>query len=293
MSEQLKPCPFCGSEDIRRARRYCECNDCEAMGPDALDGESVADAWNCRANDQIASQLQDAEKHVTELLKIRAKMSSRISDLEKRNSHADGLLALRYEQLKDARKERDRLQDEVDRLKKFHMGVDKAKGQSASFCQTYQAPIYSSQSWWNEKLAKAKEECPTPTENKKEIEDIKAKLAQETYLRERDQDLHVEVNRERNAKLRRRVSELETKMSIAENHIKALEEAPADDLSKREEPLKKGDIVQSVIGGPKMIVVWVEEDKEQASLQYWNESQGTVLWNTLPLKSLKRVEADK
>lgn len=62
MSEQLKPCPFCGSEccyDFSWEINYCwyRCESCGAMGPEALyqEGESAenevsaAAQWNRRA----------------------------------------------------------------------------------------------------------------------------------------------------------------------------------------------------------------------------------------------------
>jgi hypothetical protein len=35
MSEELKPCPFCGSTDVEvwPVDEYVKCNDCEAEGP--------------------------------------------------------------------------------------------------------------------------------------------------------------------------------------------------------------------------------------------------------------------
>ena len=60
--EQLKPCPFCGSdatievlqraiEELTRYRIECKCCWC-ATGWDYLSEEMVIEAWNRRANDE-------------------------------------------------------------------------------------------------------------------------------------------------------------------------------------------------------------------------------------------------
>lgn len=56
MSEDLKPCPFCGSKNIRfkDTRGWLEtcgeCEDCGALGPDGDidDVSSAVAAWNTR-----------------------------------------------------------------------------------------------------------------------------------------------------------------------------------------------------------------------------------------------------
>jgi len=59
MSDELKPCPFCGGEgvevlDHRERGRPCsvECLECNAStGPQLTDGDAVA-AWNRRAGEE-------------------------------------------------------------------------------------------------------------------------------------------------------------------------------------------------------------------------------------------------
>jgi Lar family restriction alleviation protein len=54
MSEELKPCPFCGStdEEVWQVDEYVKCNDCEAEGPWSFEqGETEAvELWNRRAD---------------------------------------------------------------------------------------------------------------------------------------------------------------------------------------------------------------------------------------------------
>ena len=58
MSEQLKPCPFCGGADIRPFDNSVVCNSCSASGPDlghCVGAECRNDAiaaWNRRAEAQ-------------------------------------------------------------------------------------------------------------------------------------------------------------------------------------------------------------------------------------------------
>ena len=54
MSEDLKPCPFCGSTDLHMqdVDRFLQCYNCDATGPwhiDQTEAEAVA-AWNRRAD---------------------------------------------------------------------------------------------------------------------------------------------------------------------------------------------------------------------------------------------------
>lgn len=45
----LKPCPFCGSEDLQVRKSYVECLGCGTMGPDKSDDASACTLWNQRA----------------------------------------------------------------------------------------------------------------------------------------------------------------------------------------------------------------------------------------------------
>lgn len=79
MSEDVKPCPFCGSgevtmsysatmESIAPKARFIECDECGACGPnwDVIDGDACAaadraqDAWNTRASTQRAERFAEA-----------------------------------------------------------------------------------------------------------------------------------------------------------------------------------------------------------------------------------------
>ena len=55
MTDKLKPCPFCGSEDLEDRRGFIKCNSCGVEGPvfaiggkhDDVRKEAIA-AWNKR-----------------------------------------------------------------------------------------------------------------------------------------------------------------------------------------------------------------------------------------------------
>jgi Lar family restriction alleviation protein len=52
----LKPCPFCGSTDVRilgvRGFRFGHCYRCKADGPTTYPRQEAADKWNERATDK-------------------------------------------------------------------------------------------------------------------------------------------------------------------------------------------------------------------------------------------------
>ena len=53
MTDKLKPCPFCGNEDVHtkfidRVMAAVECNYCGARGPVIYLELSATDAWNTR-----------------------------------------------------------------------------------------------------------------------------------------------------------------------------------------------------------------------------------------------------
>ena len=52
MSEALKPCPFCGSDDVAAGLgvKYAECNTCDAFGPTAAYPDNAIGAWNTRTD---------------------------------------------------------------------------------------------------------------------------------------------------------------------------------------------------------------------------------------------------
>lgn len=45
---KLKPCPFCGSDDLKYTSYYVECNNCKALGPDKTDVTTAEMHWNSR-----------------------------------------------------------------------------------------------------------------------------------------------------------------------------------------------------------------------------------------------------
>jgi len=54
MSEELKPCPFCGSTNLGFLSLFAwevQCNLCLAEGPKADTREEAIAAWNRRANE--------------------------------------------------------------------------------------------------------------------------------------------------------------------------------------------------------------------------------------------------
>lgn len=61
MSEKLKPCPFCGSANLRAWDNTVVCRDCDATGPDLghcvgpVCREQSMDAWNRRHQEQETS----------------------------------------------------------------------------------------------------------------------------------------------------------------------------------------------------------------------------------------------
>lgn len=46
---ELKPCPFCDSEDLTHYNAYVLCNACNANGPDSTAEVTSAAVWNKRA----------------------------------------------------------------------------------------------------------------------------------------------------------------------------------------------------------------------------------------------------
>lgn len=51
MTEALKPCPFCGSEDVYSYDpEWVTCPNCGAEGPPEVTCELAIKSWNCRAS---------------------------------------------------------------------------------------------------------------------------------------------------------------------------------------------------------------------------------------------------
>jgi Lar family restriction alleviation protein len=87
MSEQLKPCPFCGGKELSFQRHdidgwisYVQCGACdgEVHGPDSeykYDSQDEADedaaqVWNRRADDPQSMSSEALAAHIAELQKI-------------------------------------------------------------------------------------------------------------------------------------------------------------------------------------------------------------------------------
>ncbi len=55
MSEELKACPLCGSDDlevINSSLSYVACNNCHCFGPDRHSKTEATEAWNTRAGEK-------------------------------------------------------------------------------------------------------------------------------------------------------------------------------------------------------------------------------------------------
>lgn len=71
MSDKLKPCPFCGSEELNPwfnpsiDETQIVCADCVCMGPAAIDAEEAARLWNERAGDDSGMVFSDDGLTVT------------------------------------------------------------------------------------------------------------------------------------------------------------------------------------------------------------------------------------
>ena len=69
---ELKPCPFCGSEDVLEQDTginipYLLCNDCHAQGPHSF---SPALRWNFRAEQSELTTLREQVKVLREALEV-------------------------------------------------------------------------------------------------------------------------------------------------------------------------------------------------------------------------------
>lgn len=72
MSDELKPCPFCGGNDvifmpslIYPGRRAAHCRRCRVTGP-LTEYEEAADDWNTRpAEDTLRERIVELEAEVT------------------------------------------------------------------------------------------------------------------------------------------------------------------------------------------------------------------------------------
>lgn len=71
VSEELRPCPFCGSDDIGDDRSVMFCASCEAVGPRISFGEphDQRERWNTRSSaprtSEDAAWLRAMAQHTT------------------------------------------------------------------------------------------------------------------------------------------------------------------------------------------------------------------------------------
>lgn len=76
MSEEIKPCPFCGSEDVEvfpnYGRYFAACCDCGSEGPNKERKEEAIRKWNQRPYDYdmpaIVKKVQRLEEDLQEAL---------------------------------------------------------------------------------------------------------------------------------------------------------------------------------------------------------------------------------
>lgn len=47
---KLKPCPFCGSENVGSVNGWVQCFDCNASGPDDYNNQTAIEMWNKRSD---------------------------------------------------------------------------------------------------------------------------------------------------------------------------------------------------------------------------------------------------
>ena len=60
MSEKLRPCPFCGSEDVENTGNYVKCRNCLADGPfNYTNVDEAAENWNTRTTDDVMLDAAD------------------------------------------------------------------------------------------------------------------------------------------------------------------------------------------------------------------------------------------
>lgn len=84
MSQTIKPCPFCGSEDIHYDENLngFKCNDCSGSGPWAGDEMKAAELWNTRFNFFSAEHLECLDLLILRTAEIK-RMEKRVAELEK------------------------------------------------------------------------------------------------------------------------------------------------------------------------------------------------------------------
>ena len=73
MSEELKPCPFCGSKNLSYEPKmiFCHCNDCgsESGGSGSIETGGYADNWNSRPlEDTLRAEIEHLKTLLQEWL---------------------------------------------------------------------------------------------------------------------------------------------------------------------------------------------------------------------------------
>ena len=83
---KLRPCPFCGSEELAGTTSYpfcILCRDCGATGPATHNAQEAAAAWNRRAGDEVIAEVCDAISSERFTPFVGVVMQSCIRDLRK------------------------------------------------------------------------------------------------------------------------------------------------------------------------------------------------------------------
>lgn len=88
---KLKPCPFCGGQDIITEKSgdrlyYCYCTECGAMSSGHLEKEETITDWNTRPAEQelleVLKELVKPEFHIEEFAEAREKAEQLIEKYE-------------------------------------------------------------------------------------------------------------------------------------------------------------------------------------------------------------------
>lgn len=64
--DKLKPCPFCGSKDVKATIKRIECRNCLAtyFGMPDNDLDTMREGWNTRHQDEQNRRLREALKNI-------------------------------------------------------------------------------------------------------------------------------------------------------------------------------------------------------------------------------------
>ena len=71
MTTELKPCPFCGSDEIslddQEFPQHVICDNCSCYGPEGHELIDVVEKWNAATRNSYASILFDGDKEVGQM----------------------------------------------------------------------------------------------------------------------------------------------------------------------------------------------------------------------------------